>query len=178
MTRIMAFLLISAMCNACTNGSLIVDESNKTTLSSSSNSQKVDFIETGNIFLCSGNRLEINENVASFSSLIYPNSKKYSFDFLGFNRDDGVFILADNENKMFTMINLCSGEELIKYSSSNPIIGLYTFPTSRYFIETKLIENGIEQSEVREIEPDLQRTMVVDLEPKDMTKLEIRFSGK
>lgn len=178
MTRILVFLLLSGICIACTNSNLIVDESNKTALSSSTNSQKLDFIETGNIFLCSGNRLEISENVASLSSSIYPNSQKYTFDFLGFNREDGVFILADNENKMFTMINLCSGEELIKYSSKNPIIGLYTFPTSRYFIETKLIENGIEQSEVREIEPDLQRTMVVDLEPKDMTKLEIRFSGK
>lgn len=178
MTRIMVFLLISAMCNACTNSSLIVDETNKTALSSSTNSQKLDFIETGNIFLCSGNRLEINENVASFSSTFYPNSKKYTFDFLGFNREDGVFILADNENKMFTMFNLCSGEELLIYKSSNPIIGLYTFPASRYFIETKLIENGIEEIEVREIESDLQRTMVVDLEADDLTKLEIRSSGK
>jgi hypothetical protein len=178
MTRILVFLLISGMCNACTNGSLVADETNKTTLSSSSNSQKLDFIETGNIFLCSGNRLEINENVASFSSPIYPNSKKYSFDFLGFNREDGVFIIVDNENKMFTMIDLCSGKELIQYSSKHPIIGLYTFPTSRYFIETKQIVHGIEQKEVREIEPDLQRTMVVDLEAKDMTKLEMRSSGK
>lgn len=178
MTRIMVFLLISAMCNACTNTSLVLDKTNKTTLSSSPNSKKVDFIETGNIFLCNGNRLEINENVALFSSPIYPNSKKYTFDFLGFNREEGVFILADNENKMFTMINLCSGKELIKYSSQNPIIGLYTFPTSRYFIETKLIENGIEEKEVREIEPDLQRTTVVDLEANDMAKLEIRFSRK
>ncbi len=178
MNRILVFLLISAMCNACENSSLIADETKKTTLSSSSTSQKLDFIETGNIFLCSGNRLEINENIALFSSLNYPNRIKYTFDFLGFNREDGVFILADNDNKMFTMINLCSGEEIIKYSSNNPIIGLYTFPTSRYFIETKLLEDGMEKSEVREIEPDLQRTMVVDLETDDMTELEIRSSEK
>jgi hypothetical protein len=169
------FLFTNVSCNVNKLGS---EKQNKKSFVSNYFPQKFDFIEKDNVFFCGKNRLEINKNVALLFSHKDKKHQEYSFDFFGFNPKDGVFILADNENKMFTMIDLSSGKELIQYSSKHPIIGLYTFPTSRYFIETKQIENGIEEREVREIEPDLQRTMVVDLEADDMTKLEIRTSEK
>ncbi len=182
------FLLISLSCknsnieaveSETTDTSSFINENLETDeslLISDSTGLNNEFNESNGILSCNGNKFETDGKNASFSSIGFQEVRKYNFDFFGFNSEDGSIILVDNLGKKFVMLNLCMGREVMTYSVKDSIIGIYKFEPKRYFIETILVKNGEERNEVWEIEPELERTMMVDLTANDMQSLEIRHS--